>query len=248
MLIDCGVEVVGRTRFCIHPIDKVKNVTIVGGTKDVKWDKVSALLPDLIILDKEENTLAMAETCPFPYFVLHITSVENIASELAKLANHIKNQPLIMVAERWQRIANSPPQSNYSLQNFPAMIEMLNGEVKNSPEATHPIERIYKKVDYMIWRDPWMAIGPGTFIWSVLVKLGLEELLIKRPEKYPNLGEQLSIDPECFYLFSSEPYPFQKHVKQLEELRFFGAIVDGESFSWYGTRSLLFLEKQLNLL
>ena len=60
-LLECGVEVVGRTRFCIHPADKVADIPAVGGTKEVNWQRCLALEPDLVVMDKEENTLEMAQ-------------------------------------------------------------------------------------------------------------------------------------------------------------------------------------------
>jgi ABC-type Fe3+-hydroxamate transport system substrate-binding protein len=234
-LIDCDLEVVGRTRFCIHPIKKIIEIPTVGGTKDVKWDKVKALSPDLIILDKEENTLEMAEACPFPFFVLHITGVDNIAVELQRLAQHLNNKKLSDIADRWRKLSFLTPKSIASIDKIPGVIKYLN------EKQTHTIT----KIEYMIWKDPWMCIGPDTFIWSVLVKLGLEDYLIIRPDKYPNLGDKLPATENCFYLFSSEPFPFEKHLSELNEMDFKGAVVDGELFSWYGTRSLLFLEKEL---
>ena len=245
-LIDCGVEVVGRTRFCIHPTDQVNSIAIVGGTKDVKWDKVIALSADLVILDKEENTLKMANGCPLPYFVLHITGVDNIAGELGKLAEKLNNSALTQVAHRWRKISNTNKTTVRTIEKLPGMIRSLHSSSARESNANKVIAFPFKRIDYMIWKDPWMAIGPETFIWSVLAKVGFESYLIPRDEKYPNLGECLDPDPKCFYFFSSEPYPFEKYVDQLADKGFNGAIVDGECFSWYGTRSLSFLESELS--
>lgn len=41
-LFDLGLtehEVVGRTKFCIHPAEKVKRVAVVGGTKNIHPEK-----------------------------------------------------------------------------------------------------------------------------------------------------------------------------------------------------------------
>ena len=54
-LICAGVDVVGRTRFCIHPEGKVGSIAALGGTKNLKSQELMNLKPDLIILDQEEN-------------------------------------------------------------------------------------------------------------------------------------------------------------------------------------------------
>jgi len=238
-LVECGVDIVGRTRFCIHPVDTVKNITSVAGTKDINWDKVKKLKPDLVILDKEENTLEMAETCPYPYIALHITGVDNVGDELNKLALKIDSLALKQIAVRWSSLAQRPAKSWSSVESIPGILAFLPGSDKK------PLKSI-KHIDYMIWKQPWMAIGPNTFIWSVLKILGFSEYLINREDKYPNLGENLKPDDKTLYLFSSEPYPFERYQRQLAEEGFHGAIIDGECYSWYGLRSLRFLETQLS--
>lgn len=243
-LIDCGVEVVGRTRFCIHPAEEVKHIKVVGGTKDAKWDKLLELKPDLVILDKEENTLEMAEACPSPYFVLHITNLDNISSELFRLAEKIDNERLASVAEDWYRVADTKNLVKQNLAQIPGAISYLD-EKKQYPHQT--LDSGIQHIDYLIWKDPWMAIGPDTFIWSVLCKLGFENFMIHRNEKYPNIDIEKLPRKNCFYLFSSEPFPFGKHIDELRKLNFQGAVIDGEFYSWYGTRSLRFLQDQLQL-
>ncbi|WP_428610259.1 helical backbone metal receptor, partial [Sedimenticola sp.] len=63
-LIDCHVNLVGRSRFCIHPVPQVGHIPVVGGTKQVDWQAMACLAPDLVVLDREENTREMAESCP----------------------------------------------------------------------------------------------------------------------------------------------------------------------------------------
>ncbi len=239
MLIEAGINVVGRTRFCIHPKAAVTNIPAVAGTKDINWEKVAAVAPDLVILDREENTKPMADACPYPMFVLHITDLTNVGTETERLAQYLDSADLALIGQRWHRIAQAPAKLTVDLDQVPAQLSRLNTERQSCSN--------FVRVDYMIWKNPWMAIGPDTFIWSVLQKLGFSNLLQQRAAKYPNLGEQFEPDPECFYLFSSEPFPFSRYQKQLEKLGFNGAVIDGECFSWYGVRSLRFLERELSI-
>jgi ABC-type Fe3+-hydroxamate transport system substrate-binding protein len=54
LLFDLGLEdsIVGITKFCVHPPHLKATKTIVGGTKNVKFEKIKALSPDIIICNK----------------------------------------------------------------------------------------------------------------------------------------------------------------------------------------------------
>jgi iron complex transport system substrate-binding protein len=244
LLIESGVDVVGRTRFCIHPQSEVNNIAAVAGTKDINWQKVAEVKPDLIIFDREENTKEMADSCPFAYHVLHIQSIDDVAPALSDLAQVIdpdKQLPkLYQAIVDWDKVANAS-EAKWDFHCIPDLIERVGAQSIDVDWAS------VKHVDYLIWKNPWMAIGPQTFIFSVLERLGLKPYLIQRDEKYPALTQPLDTSGATFYLFSSEPFPFQRYKKQLEKDQLFGAIIDGESYSWYGNRSLAFLQKQLSI-
>jgi hypothetical protein len=249
-LIKCKLNVVGRTRFCIHPEPSIKLIPSVAGTKDINWEKVARTKPDLVIFDKEENTLEMAETCPYPYIALHITSVDNVGSELTKLAEQLDDETLLATAERWNKVAQLPNKDWRPGDEIPGSMAALHSASQETDSVVSGQKALQKTsvkyVDYMIWKKPWMTIGPNTFIWSMLEKLGFGDFLIFREDKYPNIGDTINPNEDTFYLFSSEPFPFKNYISDLEKEGFKGAIIDGESYSWYGIRSLEFLEKQLS--
>lgn len=228
-LIECKVNLVGRSRFCIHPEVAVSKIKKVGGTKDIDWQKVVELNADLVILDKEENTLEMAQSCPVEYIALHIQSVHDVAPELEKLSVAIKNTELKRIADRWKNLlTNNPPACSFS--ELPGVLEWWQ-----KPQNA-------KQLIYLIWKNPWMAAGEGIFIQSVLAFLGLEHRRVKFDQKYPSIDLQDYSSEDTLLLFSSEPFPFQNCKQELLELGFPCALVDGELFSWYGIRSLQFLE------
>ncbi len=103
-LIEAGVDVIGRTRFCIHPSAQVQGIPVVGGTKDWKLAAIRELAPDLIILDQEENPKFMAEQSPAPYLSSHITKVESVSEALAQMAVRLRNPELIKLSVRWAEI------------------------------------------------------------------------------------------------------------------------------------------------
>ncbi len=228
-LVECGVNLVGRSRFCIHPAEAVARIPAVAGTKQADWSAMMDLKPDLVVLDREENTLEMARSCPFPYLALHITAVEDVAPEFRRLAERLTSPELAEVAERW-RVASERPARVTDMGSLPGIMEWWREPVNQS------------QLVYLIWRNPWMAIGQGTFIHSMLCRMGMEDHLVAYADKYPKV-ELEGLDPKnTALLFSSEPFPFQRYREELMALGYACALVDGEWYSWYGTRSLRFLE------
>jgi len=235
-LIECGCDVVGRTRFCIHP-EQVKSIPVVGGTKTIDWKKVKALEPDLLLLDREENTRVMFEESPVEVFTTHVTAVADLPMELERLAIRLEADSLRDVAGRWYRVATSMDDSLAAWNDLPGVIEWLRP----------PADQAIGSFAYLIWRDPWMSIGPGTFIASMLGAVGLPTAKMLPGDAGEGNPKYPVIDPavlpgDAVLLASSEPYPFHRKRESLLELGRPVAIVDGEAFSWFGVRSLAFLE------
>lgn len=207
-------EVIGITKFCIHPEHKFKPVTKVGGTKQLNIDQIKAMQPDLIIANKEENERAQIEelmdVCP-----VWISDIHNLDSALGMI------------------------QSVGTLINHGAEAKTLCADITNRfNKLTLPILNL--RVAYFIWRKPYMVAGCDTFIDSMLQKCGLINAF--ETGRYPEVTAQelLLAKPDIIFL-SSEPYPFrQKHIDEFKEILPNTKIilVDGEMFSWYGSRLL----------
>ncbi|MEM9324169.1 MAG: helical backbone metal receptor [Bacteroidota bacterium] len=212
-LLDLGLgeKVVGRTKFCVHPRKRVAQIPGVGGTKDFKIDRIHNLQPDLIIGNREEN-------------------VESGIKELAR------SYPV------WMSDIESID------QNF-EMMQALGDITGKSDEAQSWIERVrlnfskhhcqYSgKVLYLIWRRPYMVAGKGTFINAVLEYLGFENIVLQK--RYPQIDDYIleTLAADKVFL-SSEPFPFKEtHVQEFKKLfpNALTKLVDGEAFSWYGSR------------
>ncbi len=228
-LIECGVEVVGRTRFCIHPAKQVTTIEKVGGTKDINWERCKKLEPDLVIFDREENLKEMADSCPFPWLAVHITSVSNISKELITLSERLNNSALHDIALRWRAVVDTKTVDT-SIDKIPGMLEWWR-----KPKSQHSLV-------YLIWREPWMAIGEETFIQSMLDHVGMKHARIDVGAKYPEINLE-DFDPKyTTLLYSSEPFPFARHKQELMDKGYSCGLIDGELYSWYGIRSLKFLE------
>ena len=223
-LLEAGVEVVGRTRFCVHP---PCSVVRVGGTKDWNLPRVLSLGADLLVLDKEENPLFMSVDSGLPIWASQILSLLDVAPSLLDLGQVLGCSTLANWGERWSKVAAAGP-----CAGWPGIVEW----------GRRPTAEV-RSVIYVIWRDPWMAVGPHTFIGSMLAKTGYP--VHSFTDKYPVVDFSAFDRSSTLLLFSSEPFPFLRQRQGLAELGFPYAFVDGESFSWFGLRSLRFLESAL---
>lgn len=211
-----GDRVVGITKFCIHPEEWFRSKARVGGTKKVDLEKVRALKPDLIIGNKEENTQADIEALAreFPVWISDIRTLDDALDMVRRIG------ALTGTGARAEAIAQ----------------RIADGFADLKPLAS-PLS-----VAYLIWRDPWMAAGAGTFIDDMLRRCGFTNACAALPGRYPELtpAQLAAADPDIL-LLSSEPYPFRElHVSELNMIcpGVPVHLVDGEAFSWYGTRLL----------
>jgi len=230
-LLKAGIQVVGRTRYCVHPPQMITNIPIVGGTKDVDWRLVQDLRPDIVLLDQEENPLEMAEECPLTYIATHVNSVAALQKELERLAEFFENAKLMELSIDCYDVLQAPKPS-WDHNKVPGFLQWVAKPSKK-----------YGRVVYVIWKKPWMGVSKETYIGSVLEMLGAKMVEFSEGDRYPVLEiEELD---DVLFLFSSEPFPFVKKVQELRELGLEGAIVDGECYSWFGLRSLEFLKAQI---
>lgn len=207
-------EVIGITKFCIHPPHWLKQKKIVGGTKNVNTKIIASLSPDLIIGNKEENDRDAIEELRknYPVWISDITTLPQALSMIAALGDLMNRQ-------------------------------------KEALQIVHRIDSVFKTIKkfegqsvlYLIWKAPWMAAAKDTFIDAMLSALGLKNAL-QFTSRYPSLtsDEIRHLNPQYIFL-SSEPFPFkEKHVEELHKVVPASKIilVDGEMFSWYGSRLL----------
>lgn len=236
-LIEAGIEVVGRTRYCIHPPENIHKIAVVGGTKDIRWSLVQPLKADLLVLDQEENPRRIAEQSPLPVFATHVKNINNVYFELEQLAQRLDSIALAKIARRWAQL--KPTMTGRETCLDPYFWAQFPGVLSWWKKPTLPIQSVL----YLIWRNPWMAVSEFTFIGSVLVHLGVKQVPFFE-QKYPKIEIEKWNNPETLLLFSSEPYDFASEREELMKLKASSALVNGESFSWFGIRSLKFLESR----
>jgi iron complex transport system substrate-binding protein len=211
-----GLEdiIIGRTRFCIFPKDKVQRAINIGGTKDIKLDRIHDLKPELIIAEKEENTKEIVETLEqhYPVFVFEVQNIRDVYRMINDLGS----------------ITNRKEES---IQ----MIKDIKNKLDNLPNANG------KRAAYVIWKKPYMVVGKDTYIQSTLEKMGFINPFTSFNGRYPVITEEDFQKANLDYIFlATEPYPFkEKHLEEFQTLVSDAKpmIIDGEMF-WYGAKMI----------
>jgi ABC-type Fe3+-hydroxamate transport system substrate-binding protein len=208
-------QVIGITRFCIHPPQWYQQKQKVGGTKKLNLEKIASLQPQLIIANKEENTKADIEwlSARFPVWVSVILNLHDANEMIVKLGD----------------ICGVSKQASSLVQTISQNFEEL--------EQQHLVRKNIRAV-YLIWNDPIMLAGRDTFIDDMICRMGLTNAC--DASRYPELtADQLKLLHPDLILLSSEPFPFaEKHVAEFRKILPHAKtiLVDGEFFSWYGSR------------
>lgn len=216
LLFDLGLrdEVVGITKFCIHPDVWFRNKTRIGGTKNLDIVKIKSLKPDLIIANKEENTREQLEELmlDYPVWISDVKDLEEAGQLIIDLGN----------------LLNRSNEAKQMLQAITTKFSRLQ-----------PVQN--KSCIYFIWNNPYMCVGDSTFINHLLEKCGFTNCF-KNNGRYPQISaHEIAIAKPDLLFLSSEPFPFKtRDISHFENISPTSKVlmVNGEAFSWYGSRLL----------
>ncbi len=212
-LWDLGIQsqLIGITKFCIHPNQMFETVERIGGTKNLKLERIVELKPDLIIANKEENTLEEINYLSerFPVYISDVNTLEEAYNMMETIGAIFHKQ------------------------------ELVSKMVKDSKDAFNLIPKLNKRVMYMMWNNPYMAVALNTFIDDMLKQCGFVNVC-RDLQRYPEISVDMlkKFNPD-FVLLSSEPFPFKnEHAIEINNIlpETKVVLVDGEMFSWYGSR------------
>ena len=218
LLIDLGLrdDLVGRTKFCIHPKKLVASIPKIGGTKTVNIEKVKSLQPELIIANKEENTINDVKALD-EFSKVHVTDIPDFDEAL---------KSIITIGN----LTGRGEEAYELVSNIKSEFALLENRIGTKKSAC-----------YLIWRDPLMTVGQDTFINDMMLKCGFENVF-KDQKRYPVVSlEEINHKKPDYILLSSEPFPFkEKHITSFEKHcpDSKTLLADGEYFSWYGSRML----------
>ena len=219
--LGAGDSLIGRTKFCVHPADRVEAVEKLGGTKNPKIDRIIDLAPDLVLMNDEENRKEDADALQAAGIRVH-SSMPRTAAETAAMVRSIG---IVLGRSREAELIASD-------------IERRADRVRREASRHPPI-----RYACLIWRDPIMTVSDDTFIAGLLALPGGQNVFGDSGERYPTIApEQLHDADPLVVLLPNEPFPFQStHVDELSiqarlpRDRF--KLADGELLSWHGSRT-----------
>lgn len=208
-------ETIGITKFCVHPGTWFRTKIRVGGTKSVDIQKIIDLQPDCVIANREENVQQQIEELA-RHFPVWVTDVKDLETALGMI--------------------KGMGELTGKTEAAATLVKDIKAGFDSLPVPIPPV-----RAAYLIWKDPYMTIGSDTFIHNMMQKAGFDNVFARR-QRYPEITITDIRNSGCkLLLLSSEPFPFkQKHIDELQEelpgvsIR----LVDGEMFSWYGSRLL----------
>lgn len=209
-----GGALIGRTSFCIHP-KEAASIPKVGGTKNIHLDKICAMNPDIVIANKEENVKEQIDYLRERGIYVWVSDVDSYRSALSS------------IMELGTHIGADDEAHRLTID--------IQQKIENVTNNRPPL-----RCCYLIWKNPYMTIGGDTYIDSILALMGYTNVF-NSVRRYPKVSvEQIvEMQTDCI-LLSSEPYPFK--TEDAQNLQRFSGIpavcVDGEVFSWYGSKML----------
>lgn len=219
LLVDLGLadSIVGVTKFCVHPEDLRQKKVVVGGTKQVNIDKIRKLAPEIILCNKEENTLEMVEELE-EIAPVHISEVKDVDDSIELIREYGE---IFETRKKASEIAGKIIDLRDDFRKF-------------------VVDKSLQNVAYFIWKNPWMVVGKDTFIDHLLRLNNFENVFSAEKSRYPEISlDQIEDKNLDHILLSTEPFPFKEEDKDdFKNLvrKDCIHIVDGEYFSWYGSR------------
>ena len=218
LLVQWGLatRLAGRTSFCVEPKWIRASVPAVGGTKTPDIAKIIALRPDLVIMERDENTLAAAEALAAAGLRLLVLEVRSLKDCLAA----------------FRKLGDAVGLGDLGRERAAALKTRLRARPGKGPRTLT-----------LIWKQPWMCSGPDTYVGDLVRQAGLTPI---GPGGYPVLAEAEldGLEPQVI-LLPDEPFKFTaRHQAELQR-RFPQAEVrrmDGRGLTWYLSRTEQALE------
>ena len=216
-----GGELVGITRFCVHPADRVGGVEKVGGTKDPDVPSIAQLAPDVVLLNEEENRVEDAEALRAAGLRCHV-SFPKTTDDTAAMVRSIGAE------------LDRPDAAEGIARDIEARTARVRAAAEGEPRV---------RWAYLIWRKPLMTVNADTFVDALLAQAGGVNVFGERGERYPEItAAELGAAEPQLVLLGTEPFPFEEaHADNLAastglpRSRF--RVADGEYLSWHGSRT-----------
>ncbi len=220
---DLGVagRLVGVSRYCVEPVEHLRFVPRVGGTKNPSLERIAGLDPDLILVNSEENRGE-----DIAWLKERFATFESMPKTVVQASDAVRDLGEILGLDSEAHVLLLEIEAN-----------LLRADVIST-------ERGFVRVFYPIWKQPWIGVNRDTYISDVLTRAGAVNVCAERESRYPVVPQQAVEDlrPDLV-LLPSEPFAFSDtHRRQLIQQQVFGKnvpvlMVDGKNFCWHGSRS-----------
>ena len=203
-------RLVGATDWCTHPAEL--DVARVRGTKNPDHAAITALRPDLVVANQEENRRVDVERIRASGVEVWVTVTESVEEALTSLGRLFVEGVGVGVPG-W----------------------LTDAGAVWAPPPTLPPHRVVVP----IWREPWMVVGPATFAGDLLRRLGLVSAVDAMGDRYPKveLSSLLALRPDLV-LLPDEPYAFSRTDGPEAFSALPVVLVPGRSLTWYGPSML----------
>ncbi len=239
-----GVErLVGRTDYCVEPVNLVETIPSVGGTKRFDVGAVMALQPDLVLANKEENSRPLVQALIAAGLTVHVSFPCTVDESLA----YLQSLAILLGVD-------------------PEHSESVNACCRAVLRAHRVSQAEAVPVFVPIWKDPWMTFDGRTYASDILALCGAHNVFASRPRRYPLAADLGKMGPRSeaevderdtrypgirleelvergtrAVLLPDEPYAFgTDDVAAFAELNASPPLrvelVDGKDLFWYGTR------------
>lgn len=216
-------EIAGRTEYCVAPGELVQATPALGGTKTPDLERIIALAPDLVIASAEENVREHVEALIAAGLRIYVSLPETVRRALVELGDLALLAGREEIARPW-------------LAEAEALVEELEERRRAVPGVRYFCP---------IWRRPYMAAAPETYMSDLLRLCGGESIYGPGSARYypVELAEAAARAPEVV-LLPDEPYPFaEKHLREIAAFTTMPAVragrvhlIDGQWITWYGPR------------
>ena len=201
---------VGATDWCTHPADL--DVLRVRGTKNPDRAAITALRPDIVLANREENRQLDVQRLREAGITVWVTVIETVDEAFASI------ERMLTEALGW---------------DLPDWLDEARAVwAEPAPDSG-------RRVAIPIWRDPWMVVGGRTFTGDLASRLGLINAFSDGDVRYPKV-ELADIDsPDVdLVLLPDEPYVFTADDGPEAFVHTPTRLVSGRSLTWYGPSML----------
>ena len=207
----CADRLVGVTDWCTHPADlDSRGVARVRGTKNPDLAAVTALRPDLVVANKEENRELDVRRLRARGIPVWVTDIETVPQAVTSIRRLLRDGLQLEADPPW----------------------LLEAEEAWSGPVPPPQARVVVPV----WRDPWMVVGRPTFTADLLSRAGFDVVTGGVAGRYPALDISTVDDPRVtdLVLLPDEPYVFTEGDGPEAFMRVPTRLVSGRLLTWDG--------------